>query len=91
MSPNLKELSAQYKLEIEAPFSLRIGGQDHVFQCLIRGYGAEKGMVVDKDWEKIEPVSNELVRMGFGFSCFDIENSGTQDFQEVLDDWGKVA
>lgn len=84
----MNKLRERFGLQIESPFVLNVGGQICEFQCLISGYGKERGMIVDKDWGKIAPVSNDLVAMGYGYSCFDIEDSDIDGFQELLDDWG---
>lgn len=84
------KLCASFHLEIDAPFSLQVGGKIYRFQCRIRGYGAQQGMVIDKEWEKIAPVRDELVTLGFGYSCFDIEKCDVEGFQNVLDDWGNL-
>ena len=85
----LNKLRDIFHLEIRAPFSLRVGEQVYEFQCLIEGYGDKQGMVIDKEWEKIAPIKKELVALGFGYSCFDIETAEVGGFQEILDDWGK--
>jgi len=84
----INKLRETFRLQITSPFSLQVEGKLYEFQCLILGYGAEKGMIVDKDWGKIASISNKLVAMGFGYSCFDIENADIGGFQEILDDWG---
>lgn len=92
MKSNLQRLQKKYNLDIEAPFILDVEGELHTFQCLIKGYGANNGMVVDKDWSKIEIVAAKLVALGYGYSCFDIEEgSPGEGFQEVLEDWGKTS
>ena len=48
-------------------------------------------MIVDREWKKVEPVADDLIMMGFGFSCFDIHQAEIEGFQEVLVDWGKTA
>ena len=91
MKSNIYELRRHYELDVEAPFTLIVGSDSHRFQCLIKGYGARLGMIIDKDWDKIEPVASKLVELGYGYSCFDIEKSCSgEDFQEILDDWGKT-
>lgn len=89
MSSGLDNLRRKFHLNITAPFTVEIEGHSHQFQCLISGYGGEKGMIVDADWKKISPVNAQLVAMGFGYSCFDIEAGDVEGFQEVLNDWGK--
>jgi len=90
MNSPLSELKEAYDLEMEFPFNIQIEGVNHTFTCLIRGYGAQKGMVVEKEWKKIKEVSNELVHQGYGYSCFDIEHPSCKDgFRAVLAEWGK--
>ena len=85
-----KQLQDEYKLDIESPFIIQIGDKAHQFQCLIRGYGAKNGMVIDKDWNKIEAIQSELEKNNYGYSCFELkETSDIKGFQEVLIDWGK--
>ena len=81
------QLQKEFKLDIESPFTIQIGDKAHQFQCLIRGYGAENGMVIDEDWSKIETVQKELEDSNYGYSC--IELNDTEGFREVLNDWGK--
>lgn len=83
-------LRQKYNLVIDSPFVVEIGGAAVEFEIRVRGYGAPHGMIVDSVWRKIEPVANELVAHGFGFSCFDLLGDDDIDgFQKVLDDWGK--
>lgn len=86
----IAKLRARYRLDIRAPFSIRVGNESYEFQFLIQGYGAKNGMVVDSEWKTIAPIQKELVEMGFGYSCFDLESTDIDAFQEILDDWGKV-
>jgi len=91
MKTEINILQEKYKLEVESPFILIIKGMEISFDCLIKGYGAKNGMVVDSEWKKIEPVSNDLVALGYGFSCFQINDSSIDGFEEVLNDWGRVS
>ena len=91
MNTVINKLRETYNLEIVSPFCLEIKGHEVQFECLIKGYGATKGMVVDSKWKKIEPVADSLVELGYGYSCFEIDNSSIQGFSEVLADWGKVS
>ena len=91
MSSILSELSETFGLDIEFPFQIKIRGEAHTYTCLIKGYGAKEGMVIDEDWRKLEPVGEELLNLGYGYSCFVIDHPSTiEGFQEVLDDWGKT-
>ena len=87
----LSKLIEKYNIEVQSPFTLIVKNKKHTFQCLIKGYGAPNGMIVDEDYSKIEPISNYLINLGYGYSCFEILcPSNIEGFQEVLDDWGKI-
>lgn len=79
--------------EIESPFVIKIGSVTYSFDCLIKGYGAEIGMIIDKHLHKVEPVADELWEMGYGFSCLDIFGitSPAEKFinNVLIGDWGK--
>ena len=91
MNTVINNLRERYNLEIDSPFCLEVEDQMIQFDFLVKGYGASKGMVIDSDWKKIEPVSSLLVDLGYGYSCFEIDASSVDGFDEVLDDWGKVS
>ena len=77
-----------YNLNIQSPFALQIDDKIYNFQCLIKGYGSKQGMIIDKDWNKISPIKDQITTMGYGYSCFDIEAIDLNNFKEVLNDWG---
>lgn len=91
MNSFLEKLRTHYKLDLDSPYSITINGKEHIFQCLIRGYGAINGIIIDEDYSKVEPVIEEIKKRGFGYSCFKIDDPTNMDgFEEVLDDWGKL-
>ncbi len=50
-------------------------------------YGAKNGMIIDKDWNKINIIRNELEKNNYGYSCFELnEGSDIRGFQRVLND-----
>ena len=88
MHSSIEKLRNVFQLDIESPFKLRIDDNDCVFQCLIKGYGAKLGMVVDTDWNKLAPIANKLTELGYGYSCMDIFNADMNGMEDVLNDWG---
>ena len=88
MHPSIEKMRSLFQLDVESPFELRIDGNDCVFQCLIKGYGAKLGMVVDSDWSKLAPVADKLTELGYGYSCMDILDPDMNGMEDVLNDWG---
>lgn len=87
---SIKLLTERYQLNIIAPFHLSVNGEKYVIDALIEGYGARKGMLIVKNANTIKDVREDIVALGYGYSCFDINaNDVAESFQEVLDDWGK--
>ena len=87
---SIKLLTERYQLTILAPFHLSVNGEKYVIDALIEGYGARKGMLIVKNANTIKDVREDIVALGYGYSCFDINaNDVAESFQEVLDDWGK--
>ena len=92
MEQSLNKLRERYNLKIDSPFLFKVGNESHLLQCRLRGYGAKNGMVIDKDWDKIKAIQQELSDNDFGYSCIDLEiksNSDLESFEDVLNDWGK--
>ena len=61
---------------------------------LLEGYGADKGMVLVAEFDLIEDVADELVGLGYGFSCLGGPLPGPIDWKYVeamLRDWGAVT
>lgn len=90
MKAIIENLQNKYNLEIVSPFLFEVENKTIKFFCLIKGYGATKGMIIDSNWKKIEPVYELLVESGYGFSCFELDVSAIDDFESVLNDWGKI-
>ena len=82
-------LRSNYNLEIESPFTLSIGDREASFDALIKGYGAQNGMVIDSDGNKLSGFSSELLALNYGFSCLNLNAPDVADgFDEILKDWG---
>ena len=91
MNVLLNNLRNKYDLDIESPFSIIANGKSIQFDCLIKGYGAKNGMIVNSEWGKLGPVAEFLNELGYGYSCFNIETASIERFSEVLADWGKIS
>jgi hypothetical protein len=95
MKSLLSALIERQDIDIESPFHCNVSGKVETFKCLIRGFGAPNGMLIDTDWSKFHELSESLTALGYGFSSFDIENdfSSVQEFINgvLIGDWGIVT
>ena len=88
LSIAVKSLQDEFNLDVTSPFTIKINGTKAEFDCLIKGYGAKNGMVIDRHWSNISPIAEALVKIGYGYSCFDLRE-GAKYMNEALKDWGK--
>ncbi len=95
MKSLLSALIEQQDIDIESPFICNVSGKVASFKCLIRGFGAPNGMLIDIDSAKFQEHGESLIALGYGFSSFDIENdfSSVQEFIDgvLIGDWGIVT
>lgn len=92
MKSLLSALLERQDIDIESPFSCQVNGKVETFKCLIRGFGAPSGMLIDTDGAKFLELGDSLAALGYGFSSFDIEDdfSSVQEFIDdiLIRDWG---
>ncbi len=88
------EIAALWKLRIETPFVVTVSSGSVTVPVLLRDFGASKGMLLVTDFKIIAPYSDELVGLGFGYSCLS-EPSKPYDHEIdddtlriMLEDWG---
>jgi hypothetical protein len=88
----LSALKERKDIDVESPFSCQVNGKVETFTCLIRGFGASNGMLIDANGARFLELGESLAALGYGFSSFDIENdlSPLQEFVDnvLLGDWG---
>jgi len=89
MNDRITKLAEELDIIIESPFALKVGNKIYTFDCLIKGYGAPKGMIIAKNYSSIRPIETELVSLGYGYSCFDMASESIEVMERALDDWGK--
>jgi hypothetical protein len=87
-------MAKNHYLDVEAPYVLRLSdGQTITAEVLLRGYGAQNGMLIVSDYSIVRDKKDEIVHLGYGYSCFsqpgEDEIDSDEGLQEVLDDWGK--
>jgi hypothetical protein len=86
-------IAVRWGLSVETPFVVRVAGQDVTVPVLLRDFGATHGMLLVTDFSLISPHTDELVNLGYGYSCLN-EPTGVphpeaeQALMEMLSDWG---
>ena len=87
------EIGRRFGIEVIAPVQIELAGTKALFTALLPQFGAPAGMVVDADWDKIEPHKSSLLTAGYGFSCVSVSRAdlnhpeGMASAREMLADW----
>ena len=85
------EISEFLGLNIQLSYEIELGDRRLTVPVLLEGFGADKGMLLVTDFDLIRDVAEELVNLGYGFSCLSEPLSGPIDWksvEEMLRDWG---
>jgi hypothetical protein len=83
------EIGRRLGIEVIAPANLKVPGIETQFTALLPQFGAASGMVVDADWNAIEPHRAALTAAGYGYSCVTAGDAAdTDSVTEMLADWG---
>jgi len=84
-----QQLGKQLGIAVASPFVFESGQGSVEFNALFPQFGAPRGMVVDGDWEALEPHADALGDAGYGFSCCDGgEYDDADPPLDMLRDWG---
>lgn len=88
-------LQACNALELHVDFSFVVdvgGGKKIQALACIRNLGAEKGMLIFRDFDNMRLYAEKLVVLGYGYSVLDEPLPGEvfnlDDFIELFRDWG---
>jgi len=65
----------KYGLDIQFNFTLSAGEKEETFEVLLKGFGVPKGMIIDRNYEKISKLKNFIMEHGFGFSCMELDSA----------------
>jgi hypothetical protein len=75
---------------VRVPFQVAVGTRIVEIPVLLEDFGAQRGMLLVTDWSTIAPIEDQLVALGFGYSCLaepsDSENR--EGLAGMLSDWG---
>jgi hypothetical protein len=88
------EISEVLGLNIQLSFEIELGDRRLTVPVLLEGYGWDKGMLLVTDFDTIGDVYEELVDLGYGFSCLSEPSSVPIDWksvEEMLRDWGRIS
>ena len=84
-----QQLGKDLGIEVVSPFAFQSGQAFVEFTALLPQFGARRGMVVDGDWDVLEPYADALRAEGYGFSCCEGgEYDGADPPLDMLRDWG---
>lgn len=87
------DVSERFGLSIRLSFEVPLEKKVLVVPVLLEGYGAERGMLLVTDYELVRDVADEILALGFGFSCLDDRPESPIDWQsveEMVRDWGTM-
>ncbi len=87
-------VAGRHGLTVDVPFILQFpDGTSITAEVRLRGYGADNGMLIVSDYAVVQSRRDEIVQMGYGYSCFsqppESEIDSEEGLKDVLDDWGK--
>jgi len=88
-----REIAARWKLRVETPFVVDLSLGSITVPVLLRDFGAANGMLLVTDYNMIAPYADELVALGFGYSCLAEPTArydpGADDesLRDMLEDW----
>ena len=80
-------------IQVIAPFEITVGaGKRLLAEALLPQLGASKGMLVVRSYDDIQNISNEVTKLGYGYSVLDEplpnEDYDLESYEEMFTDWG---
>lgn len=85
------EIGKALGLEIELDHVVALADRTVTVPVLLKGYGAEQGMLLVTDFGVIADAADGLVDLGYGFSCLGEPSGRPIDraaVEDMLRDWG---
>jgi hypothetical protein len=74
-------------IEVIAPCKLALSDGSALEATALVKVGPPNGVVVDPDWDVLQPHADRLVADGYGFSAVTLDG-GTEGLVDMLQDWG---
>lgn len=85
------DISKHFGLSIQLFYEINLRRNTLTVPVLLQGFGAGKGMLLVTDYGLIRDVTDEIVTLGYGFSCLSEPSPGPIDWEsveEMLEEWG---
>jgi hypothetical protein len=77
-------------LRVQVPFQIAVGQRMVEVPVLLEDFGAQRGMLLVTEWSTIAAIEDQLVALGFGYSCLSepSEMENREGLAGMLSDWG---
>lgn len=90
------QLAKQHRLDVDIPFRLQFrDGVVLLAEVRLSGYGGENGMLLVSDYSVVADRSDEIIEMGYGYSCLSQPQEDSigsdESLADLLDDWRRHA
>ena len=74
-------------LTVDVPYSVHLSdGKSLTVEVRLQNYGAKKGMLIVSSYALIDGKTDELIKMGYGYSCMSEPSDDNIESDEGLDD-----
>ena len=87
-------IAARWNLSVEMPFEVTLASGVITVPLRLQHFGAPNGMLLVTNYATIAPYADELVRLGFGYSCLAEPREpyspevNDESIRDMLEDWG---
>ena len=85
------EIAERLGLDIQLSYEIDLGDRRLIVPVRLLGFGADKGMLLVTAYDLIRDVAEQIVNLGYGYSCLGEPLPGPIDWEyveEILQDWG---
>lgn len=91
------EIATRWGLSVETPFVVEVAGEDVTVPVLLGDFGGAHGILLVLDFGLISSYADDLVALGYGFSCLGeptgiahpgLGSDADEALVEMLVDWG---
>jgi hypothetical protein len=84
-----RKVASDFGIEIITPCEIRLSnGTRLLATALVRGFGAENGMVIDPSYAVLGPHRDTLRADGYGYCAMELSGTDRTALIEMFADWG---